>query len=361
MIHPLLERYANLLVTYCTQVKPGENVMLNVESPALEMARALLREVLRAGGVPHLRLVYPEMTADLLELAPESYFELEPSLELSEIRATDVWIRVAAPANTRALQEADKARLGRLQRRNRPVQTVRLRKTRWCGTLFPTPAGAQDAGMSLDDYERFVYGAMFLFDPDPVARWREVHDLQAALIERLERAKEVRIVGPETDLTLSVTGRTWVNSDGHRNMPSGEVFTGPVEGSAEGTITFGVPSSVRGVEVENVRLTFKGGQVVEAGAEKGDDFLQAQLQTDAGARSLGELGIGTNDNIQRPTKSILFDEKMGGTVHLALGQSYRETGGVNESAIHWDLICDLRGGGVIYLDGEPFQENGRFV
>lgn len=360
MIHPLHERYAQLLVGYCTDVQPGENVLLNLELPALPLARPLVREVLKAGGVPHLRLSYPELTADLLELAQDSLLDGEAGLERSEIEHTHAWIRVGAPTNTRALTGADSSKLGRLQKRSRGVTAHRTRKTKWCGTLFPTPADAQEAGMSLDDYETFVYGAMFLFDDDPVAGWRKLHDDQARLIERLSRAHEVRIQADGTDLTLSVKGRTWVNSDGHRNMPSGEVFTGPVETTANGTVRFGVPSTVHGTLVSGVELTFRDGQVVAARADEGDELLQAQLETDPGARHLGELGIGTNPHIQRPTKSILFDEKIGGTVHLALGQSYPETGGTNASAIHWDLICDLRGGGLITLDGEPFQENGVF-
>jgi aminopeptidase len=359
MVHPLHERYAQLLVSYCMDVQPGENVLLNLESPALPLARPLTRAVLEAGGLPHLRVSYPELTEDVLAYAPESFYTAEPTLELAEMRHVDAWLRVAAPTNSRALQRADKTKLSRLQKRNRPVQNLRM-NTKWCGTLFPTAAGAQDAGMSLDDYERFVYGAMFLFDEDPAAKWRELHEQQAALIERLSRADTVRIVADGTDLSLRVGGRRWVNSDGHHNMPSGEVFTGPLENSAEGTITFNVPSSVRGVEVRHVQLQFRSGRVVHATAAEGSDLLQAQLDTDEGARSLGELGIGTNTRIQTPTKSILFDEKIGGTVHLALGQSYPETGGTNASAIHWDMICDLRQGGAIYLDGEVFQENGVF-
>lgn len=361
MIHPLHERYAKLLVTYCTSVQPGENVLLNLESPALPLARPLVREVLRAGGIPHLRISYPELSADVLELATGSYLDGEPGLELAEIERVQAWIRVGAPSNTRGLEGADKTRLGQLQKRLRPVTSYRTQRTKWCGTLFPTASGAQEAGMSLDDYETFVYGAMFLFNDDPASRWLELHQTQAGLIDRLTQAQEVRILAEGTDLTLNVAGRTWVNSDGHRNMPSGEVFTSPRETSAEGTIRFDIPSAVHGTEVSGVELTFRSGEVVAARADKGNDLLEAQLKVDSGARFLGELGVGTNPLIQRPTGSILYDEKIGGTVHLALGQSYLETGGQNTSAIHWDLICDLRQGGSILLDGETFQENGQFV
>jgi aminopeptidase len=359
MIHPMHEKYAKLLIEYCTEVQQGETVSLNLDTGALPMARALMREVLKADAKPVLHLTYPEMMLDMLELVSDRYLESEPSFELTEIKQVDAWIRVRGGTNNRMLQHANKETLSRIAKRQRQVQNLRL-QTKWVGTLYPTDASAQDAGMSLDDYEQFVYGAMYLFEDDPVAKWQELHAFQAQLIERLSAASEVRIVAEGTDLTLNVAGRGWINSDGHHNMPSGEVFTGPLEDSANGHITYGVPSAVNGVEVDDIRITFKDGKAVEAVAAKGDDLLQAQLGSDDGARFLGELGIGTNYNIQIPTKSILYDEKIGGTVHLALGQSYKETGGVNESAIHWDMICDLRQGGAIYLDGEVFQENGQF-
>ncbi len=360
MIHPIHQKYAKLLVEYCTSIKENEKVALNVAIPALPMARALYCEVLNIGAYPFLRLGYPELERDFLDLAKDIHLDSEPTFELNEIKQLDAWIRVAAPSNNKLLQNADKEKLSRYMKRMRPVQQIRLENTKWCGTLYPTEAGAQDAGMSLDEYEHFVYNAMFLFDKDPIAKWQEIEGFQTELIERLKDVDKIRIVAEGTDLTLSVKGRKWINSPGRKNMPSGEVFTGPIEDSVNGIITYTIPSSVHGVEVENVCLKFKNGQVVESKAEKGDDLLQAQLNTDEGSRFLGEIGIGTNYNIQKPTKSILYDEKIGGTVHLAIGQSYAESGGVNESAIHWDMICDLRQGGIVYIDGEILQENGEF-
>jgi aminopeptidase len=361
VIQPIFEHYAELLVGYCTEVAPGEHVYLSVDTPALELGRALVRTVLRAGAQPHLRLAYPAYAGDVLELASDGLLDGRPDLELEEMRRMDAYIRVAAPDGGRVLQGIDKERMTRWRRRNQPVQEERVNRTRWVSTLFPTSGGAQDAGMSLENYERFVFDAMYLFDDDPSRRWQELRAHQARIIERLQRASEVRILGEGTDLRLDVRGRTWINSDGKRNMPSGEVFTGPIESSAEGTIRFDVPSTVEGVDVDDVRLTFRDGKVVDAHAGRGQEVLDAQLATDAGARFLGELGIGTNERIQRPTRSTLFDEKIGGTVHLALGRSYPETGGVNDSAIHWDLVCDLRRGGSLLIDGEPVQESGRFL
>ena len=360
MIHPIHNKWANLLIDYCTSLELGDKVLLSLDTGTGDMVRALYRKVLSVGAHPYLRLEYPELLEDTLELAHDSFFETEARLELHEIEQMQAYIRVRAPQNTKSLQSTNKTKYARLLKKARPVQNVRVQETRWVGSLYPTNALAQDAGMSLSEFETFVYNAMFLFDDDPVAKWREVHDFQAELIERLKEADEVRIVAEDTDLTMSVKDRSWINSDGHRNMPSGEVYTGPLETSAEGVIRYRVPATVSGVEVDNIYLRFKQGKVVEASAEKGDDLLQAQLETDKGARYLGELGIGTNYNIQTPTKQILYDEKIGGTIHLALGQAYKESGSTNESAIHWDMICDLRQGGAIYLDGELFQENGEF-
>lgn len=361
VVPDVIRRYADLLLDYCTAVTPGQRVAIHIDTPAVALARALVRGVLRREAQPVLHLAYPEVVQDQVELASERFLTSEPTLALDEIRRIDAWIRVGAPTNSRALQGTDPARLSRLQARMRPVQEHRTEKTRWVGTLYPTASGAQDAGMSLDAYERFVFGAMHLFDDDPTAAWHALHGEQERLIGRLRQADEVHIRAEGTDLRLRVKDRTWINSAGHRNMPSGEVFTGPLEDSAEGVVRFDVPSFVAGVEVRGVTLRFEGGEVVEASAEVGDALLQERLGLDAGARRLGELGIGTNREIDRPTGSTLFDEKIGGTVHLALGRSYANTGGVNESAIHWDLIRDLRRGGEIVLDGEPFQRDGAFL
>jgi aminopeptidase len=250
--------------------------------------------------------------------------------------------------------------MARAARARAPLREAAMRR-RWSLTYWPTPASAQQAGMGTGAFAAFVERAVFLDRDDPVRAWGELREFQARLIERLAPAREIRIEADGTDLRLAVEGRTWVNSDGRRNMPSGEVFTGPHEASAEGRIRFTVPSSPRGVVVEGVELELREGRVVSARAERGDAYLQATLDTDAGARRLGELGIGTNFGIDRPVGAILFDEKIGGTVHLALGRSYPETGGSNESAVHWDLICDLRRGGRLSADGETVMEDGRFT
>jgi aminopeptidase len=231
----------------------------------------------------------------------------------------------------------------------------------WCSTLFPTPAFAQDAEMSLDEYEDFVFQACHVTDPDPVAVWRRFADRQARLVDRLSDKREVRLVGPDTDLVVSVAGRTWINCDGKNNFPDGEVFTGPVETATHGHVRFSYPAVLGGREVSDVRLWFENGRVVRATAAKNNDFLQTSLNVDDGARILGEFAIGTNYGVTRFTKNILFDEKIGGTVHMALGTAYPESGGQNRSALHWDMVCDLRQGGEVWVDGELLSKNGQFV
>lgn len=345
------DRFAALLCDWCLDVQPGWQVLVRSTTLAAPLLRALHAEILRRDAWPLLRVELPGLDADFYALAGDRHLDSYSSLAEAEAREADAFLTIQAPDSTVALADADPRAIARVARSRAPLSELRLAK-RWCGTLWPTPAGAQQAGMSTAAFEAFVRRALFLDRDDPVAAWSELGAAQARLIERLADARELRIEADGTDLTLRVGGRRWINSDGRRNMPSGEVFTGPLEDSANGTIRFTVPSSPRGVTVDDVELTFRDGAVVAARAARGDDYLQRTLATDPGARRLGEIGIGTNAGIDRPIGAILFDEKIGGTVHLALGRSYPETGGVNVSAVHWDLICDLRQGGRLTVDGE---------
>ncbi len=347
------DAFAALLCDWCLDVRERDYVLVSTTTLAAPLIRTFHRElIMRGAWAPGLRIGMPGLAEDFYRLAGDELLDNFAPLDLAEAEHADAFLRIDAPDNTRALAGVDPAVIARASRARAPIQEVRLGK-RWCGTQWPTPALAQQAGMSDDVYAAFLNRALFLDRPDPLTAWRELSDRQARLVDRLTRAREIRIEADGTDLRLRVDGRTWINSNGRRNMPSGEVFTGPLEDSATGTIRFTIPSSPRGVAVEGVELTFENGEVTKATAERGQSYLDAALATDPGARFLGELGIGTNSGIDRPTGSILLDEKMAGTVHLALGRSYPETGGQNSSALHWDLICDLRGGGRLTADGEP--------
>jgi aminopeptidase len=281
---------------------------------------------------------------------------------MHEYEKADHVIRILAETNTRALTTVDPAKQKAAGKARAPLRNLMVKKDRWSLTLFPTQAYAQDAEMSLGEFEDFVYAANFLDRPDPVAAWQKLWEAQQRLVERLNTAKEIRVVvGDDTDLTLGVAGRLWLNSSATHNVPSGEVFTGPIEDSVRGKIRYSFPIAAFGKEIADVRLVFRDGRVTEASAGKNEDFLLKMIDSDPGARVLGELGVGTNYGIRRHIKNILFDEKIGGSIHTALGQSYPQTGGKNTSSLHWDLIKDLRAGGEMYVDGKLFQKDGRFL
>jgi aminopeptidase len=353
-------RFAHLLAGYCLDVQPGQEVLVRSTTLASPLLLECQRAILERDAWPLLRVEVPGATAAHYRHARDRHLDTFSEVAYAEAKKAHAQLAIQAPENTRALAGIDPEHLARAGRARQPLRELTMKK-RWCSTLWPTQAGAQQAGMNLADFEAFVERALFLDQPDPERSWGELRAFQATLIERLRGASELRLESAGTDVTLNVKGRTWQNSDGKRNMPSGEVFTGPHEASANGIVRFDVPSSPVGVDVAGVELQFKDGLVVGASAERGEDYLQRALQSDAGARRLGEIGIGTNFGIDRPIGATLFDEKVGGTVHLALGRSYPETGGKNISALHWDLICDLRSGGTLSADGEVIVQDGRFA
>ncbi len=355
-----IKKLARVLVDYSVEAGEGEQVLVAGGAAAEPLVREVYARLLDVGAIPIPQIALPGIQEIFFEHARDLHYQKTPPVIRSIYESVDAIISIMAPHNTRALAGVDPSKQQALAKRDKALQDLVIEKDRWALTLFPTQALAQESEMGLEEYEEFVFAAMALGEDDPVRYWREKAREQGRLIERLERAREVRLVGPGTDLTLSIEGRKFLNGDGKHNMPCGEIFTGPVEDSVNGEIYFGVPVAVAGREVLGVRLRFEGGRVVEASAEKGEEFLISMLDADEGARYLGELGIGTNYGIRRATKNILFDEKLGGTVHLAIGRSYEKTGGKNDSSVHWDLICDLREGGELYADGELIEKDGAF-
>ena len=359
-MRPDPDRFAQLLVGYCLDVQAGQQVLVRSTTEAAPLLLAVQRAVLERDAWPVLRPLLPGQTENHWAAARDVHLDAHAPAELADAEGSDCFLTILAPHNTSELAGVDPARLARAARARAGIRDISLAR-RWCGTVWPTASGAQQAGLGTLEYAALVERALFLDRDDPVAAWGELSDRQARLIERLSSARELRIEAEGTDLRLNVEGRVWVNSNGKRNMPSGEVFTGPHEDSAEGTIRYTIPSSPRGVAVEGIELRFEGGRVVDARAERGQEYLRETLATDEGASRLGEIGIGTNFGIDRPVGMILLDEKIGGTVHLAVGDSYPETGGTNSSAVHWDMICDLRRGGRLTADGEAILEDGRFT
>ncbi len=360
MPDPRITNHARILVRYSIATKKGETVGVNGGVSAQPLIAALYEELIRVGAFPVLSMMPEGLAEFFYREGQQHHFTTLTPYQRACANTIDKTIGISSQSNTRALSAVDPKRQSRLSETMKPISDIVLRKP-WVLTLFPTSAYAQDAEMSLHDFEDFVYGAIFADQDNAVAAWENIRRKQERLIGRLRGADEIRIVGPEADLKLSVKGRRFVNSAGERNMPSGEVFAGPVETSAEGYIRFDYPICAYGREISGVMLVFRKGVAVEATAEKNEDFLRAMLDSDKGARRLGELGIGTNTRIQRFIKNILFDEKIGGTIHLALGRSPSQTNGRNKSAIHWDLIKDLRKGGILYVNGRVFQRDGKFV
>ncbi|MEO8608960.1 MAG: aminopeptidase [Chloroflexota bacterium] len=361
-----LERLANVLVDYACAVKPGMWVGILGDVVTLPALRAVYKEVLRYGGNPSLFISDETMDRAFLRDANDDQLAwLDPSMSLYYEKA-DIYIRIGSSTNTRAMTNIDPKRVQKRNAARHPWLDTRLNRAargefEWVGTWYPAEASAQEANMSLEEYENFVYGATFCDHDDPAGEWRKLSMLQQKKVDWLKGKKHVRLQGPHAELELSIEERTFVNSDGHKNMPSGEIFTGPVEDSVNGWVRFSYPSIVAGRAVAGIELKFENGKVVSAAAESNDDLLQAQLNTDAGARYLGEFAIGTNFGINKFTGNILFDEKIGGTVHMAVGMGYPETGSKNRSAVHWDMICDMRNDSTIHVDGELFYKNGEFV
>jgi aminopeptidase len=360
------ERLARLLGGRMLGLQPGQSVVVEappVAAPLVEAFTAYAggqgaQVVWLAIGGGYQRAVLGATDAD--DLAREHRVH---SLLMTTADAT---VGVDAAEDAIGLDGIPAERFVAWSRGRKPGGEIRHRRhlegaLRWAVVSFPCEVHATDAGMPLDEYADLVYAAALCDNGDPEARWERQSDAQERLLARLAGGSELRIVAPGTDLTLSVQGRTWCSSSGHTNMPDGEVYTGPVEDSADGVITFPYPAFHAGRRIDGIRLVFAAGEVVEATADAGQDVLDAALATDAGARRLGEIGIGANYALPRFTGRTLLDEKIGGTVHLALGSSYAETGGANASALHWDLVCDLRGGGELLGDGEVLQRDGRFV
>ncbi len=361
-----VEKMADLLVNYSVAVKPGDKVVIQGETGGEPLIKAVFVKVLQAGGLPYIMPSLPGVEELLYKYGSDKQLQFVPEPYKLVMSTFDCRIVVFSDSNTKALSNVDSAKMVlRSQSRSELMKIMMKRSAagelRWVLGPYPTNALAQDAEMSLTDYEDFVYGACLPDLNDPVGYWKNFSARQDKIVAWLKGKKTIRVVGKETDLRLSIAGRNFENCDGRMNMPDGEVFTGPVEDSMEGHVYFSYPAIYGAHEVTGVRLTFEKGEVVKATADKNQDYLIKTIATDAGSKRVGEFAIGTNEGIKKFTREILFDEKIGGSFHMALGSGYPETGSTNESAIHWDMVCDLRDGGEIWVDDTLFYKNGKFV
>ena len=371
MADPRVSKFAKVLVEHSARVVPGDRILLEGTTAAEPLLRELYIQILEKGGLPHLMMALPGLMPFsqeemYLTYAKDTQLDFVPTFYKLAYEQFEGRIRIHSATNTHGTTNIDPAKL---QRHNKALSAITQEQFRrgadgsfkWVTTLFPTDGYAQDASMSLKEYEDFVFGAVHANEDDPVSFWKTVESKQQSAVDYMKGKSQVILRGPNVDLTLSVKGRTFMNSFGTFNMPDGEIYTGPVEDSVNGWVKFTYPANYGGTSVEGAELTFSNGRATTANASKNEDFLLKTLDIDAGSHYLGEFAIGTNFDIQKFTGNILFDEKIGGSFHMALGAGYPETGSKNQSAIHWDMICDMRTDSEILVDGELFYKNGQFV
>lgn len=366
MIDQRIKKLASVLLHYCIRLKKKQLVKLIGGEQATTLLKELYAEALAIGAYPYTKVVIEGLDEVLLKTGSKDQLTYISPLANYEVNRIDAVVGVFAPSNTKYLSGTNpnkQALMSKAQSRllERLLTRAAKKQLAWVSTLFPANASAQDACMSLSDYEDFVYKACQIDKKDPITEWEKISKYNRRLINYLKRKKFIRITALDTDLTFRVTGRKWINCDGENNFPDGEVFTAPLENSADGYIRFSYPAVYRGREVDDVHIEFKNGKAVKTTSSRGQDFLEVMLNMDKGARYIGEVAIGTNYGIKIFTRNTLFDEKIGGTFHLALGKAYPESGGKNSSALHWDMVCDLRKGGCMYADGELFFKNGKFL
>jgi aminopeptidase len=367
MRDPRLAKLASVLVNYSVGVKKGQLVRISGPPVSQPLIVALYEKVLEAGGHPAVRMVPEELNEIFLKRANDDQLRFCNPIGLYEYDRLDCSIGIWAEENTKALTNCDPKKIGITQAARKPLMDIFMKraaegKLRWVGTQYPSQACAQDAEMSEGEYEDFVFTAGLIDKPDPVAAWKKVSERQQRLVDFLNGKTEYHVkTANGTDVRMNLSGKTWINCDGHENFPDGEVFSGPVVDSVNGQINFSFPAVHHGRECDGVRLTFRNGKVVDASATKGLDFLISMLDMDGGSRFLGECAIGTNYDIQQYTRNTLFDEKIGGTCHFALGAGYPESGNTNQSGLHWDMVVDLRHGGFIEVDATKIVVDGKFT
>ena len=361
----ILKKYAKLLCNYCIEAKKDQRILIKTTELAVPLVKEVYKELLTLGCYVETDISFEDQERLFYDFASDNQLKSPSKFYEKAIEEFDALIRIIAPHNLKSTASVDSDKKKLHQEALAPLKKKYMQRSstkdlKWVLCVYPTQAAAQEAGMSLSEYEEFVYKGCMLDQQDPIQAWKKLSQSQQTLVDRLNRASNIRYVGDNTDISFSTKDRVWINSDGHYNMPSGEVFTGPVEDSVNGTVFFTYPTVYEGADVENVLLEVENGIVQKWHAQKGQDVLDRVFSI-KGARQFGEVAIGTNYAIQRATKNILFDEKIGGSIHMAIGSSYPETGGTNESAVHWDMIKDMKDGGKIYVDDELIYENGKFL
>ncbi|MGB6607701.1 MAG: aminopeptidase [Atribacterota bacterium] len=361
-----IKKYAEVLLKYSLDIKKGEKLLIDGDVVTLPLIKESYRLAVELGALPQVMINSEELKEILLKGGSEEQIKYVPVGIKKVFKTIDASLSFFGGSNTRMLSNVNPEKLKLSAQGFSEIARIFFERSakkelKWCCTMFPNQANAQEANMSISEYEDFVYGAGYIDKKDPIAEWKKLEKKQEGICNILNGKKRLRIVSKDTDLKMSIEGRKWINCCGKANFPDGEVFTGPIEDSVEGHIRFSFPGIYGGREIEDIQLTFEKGRVIKAVAAKGEELLEQLLKTDKGARYVGEIAAGTNYNIQKFTKHMLFDEKIGGTVHLAIGRSITESLGKNQSAIHWDMLCDMKKGGEIYADGELVYKDGQFL
>ena len=361
------EKYAKVLVEYSTNVQSGDLTVIKTDnSQSAPLINAIYKEVLKRGGNPVIRCGIDGITETFFKNASDEQLAFVDEMTKMEYETAKNFISISAPSNVKQLARISPEKQAKRSSATRQLSESLMARSakgeaNWVIADFPTQALAQEARMSLEDYTQFIINSCYLDTENPVDKWKEIEKEQQTKTDYLNTTTKIRFVGEKTDITFSTKGRKWINCCGLNNFPDGEIFTSPVENSANGQIYFDFPAIYRGNEVNKILLTLENGKVVDYKVEQGEDFFVAMINQDEGARFVGEIAIGTNDRIQEITGNILFDEKIGGSIHMALGASYPETGGKNISGLHWDLIKNMKNGGQIYADDKLIYENGKFL
>ncbi|MBR3605670.1 MAG: aminopeptidase [Candidatus Gastranaerophilales bacterium] len=367
MYNPLINKYADVLVNYSTRVSKGDLVIIYARGyKSQPLVKEIYKLCLQNGANPIVRTSMDELAETFIKYATDEQLEYIDEMSKIEVEKADVMIFIGAPNNIKNMANANSAKVAKRSKATLPILSKRLERSasgdmRWVIADYPTNALAQEANMSLEEYSEFLINSCYLDLDNPVQKWIEIDNEQKRLAEILNKTSKIRIVGDKTDITFSTAGRTWVPCSGNMNFPDGEIFTSPVEDSANGYIYFDFPQNYHGSTSKEVYIKFENGKAVEYHAEIGNEFLKSMLEMDEGSRFVGEVAIGTNDRIQDVTGNILFDEKIGGSIHIALGASYPEAGGKNQSGLHWDMIKNMKNGGQIYIDDKLIYENGKFI
>lgn len=366
MVDIRISKFAKVLVNYSLRLKKGDFFVIQGNFVSELLLKEVFKEAILVGAQPIINSSIEGINEIMFKLGSDEQISFITPIERAVFDNAKALLTIQGSSNTRGLINIDPAKLSLQSKSRSEIFSTMLSKMasnelNWCGTQFPTHSAAMDANMSLWEYEEFLFDACHLNADDPVAEWKKVHEEQQKLVEILDTKRHFEFKSKDTHLTFDTEGRKWINCDGKVNFPDGEIFTSPIENTVNGHIRFTYPAIHMGNEVEDVMLTFKDGKVVNSTAKKGEEFLKKMLATDEGSIMVGEIAVGTNYNIKKFTKNILFDEKLGGTIHLAVGASIPTTGGVNQSAIHWDMICDMKDGGEIYADGELIYKDGKFI